>query len=112
MVSEQIKLLVQGDTGVRGPGLCRPTSFAMTHELPNSAWADGIMAELAGQQGKQSQIQPKCHPVVEFVSFPKPVQFFRKDSLRVLNKSKVRAGGVQGNQIHSNTQWPLGIPKM
>ena len=30
----------------------------------------------------------------------------------VLNIFRVRTGGVQGNQIPSNTLWTLGIPKI
>ena len=33
-------------------------------------------------------------------------------SLRILTKSRVRTGGVQGNQIHTITVWVLRIPKM
>ena len=35
-------------------------------------------------------------------------------ALRVLTESRVRTGGVQGNQIHSSTLWtpaPLGLKK-
>ena len=33
-------------------------------------------------------------------------------SLRVLTKTRVGTGGVQGNQIHSGVIWTLRIPKM
>ena len=34
------------------------------------------------------------------------------DSLRALTKTRVRTGGVQGDQIHSSTLRTLGIQKM
>ena len=76
-----IVYILQGSPSGRGPGLGR-LGFRVFHCLPTSVWADGNLAEAAGQvsklveQEEQSQPNPGLRPDGPPCRFRLKLEFF------------------------------------